>query len=126
MTEVGSNQSSAAAASPGGGAAKAKVTIDGKDQNVNGTVACTAMGGNVNIAIGDATTGIGAVLTDASPPGVKSVGLGHVNGVTLGYTPGTGQGNASATKNASSYKISRTRTRGNIANPIQTRKTLCD
>jgi lipoprotein LpqH len=110
------SQSSAAA---GGGASKAKVTIDGKDQNVSGTVACTSLGGNVNIAIGEAATGIGAVLTDASPPGVKSVGLGNVNGVTLGYTPGTGQGNASATKNGTSYKISGTATGVDMANPMQ-------
>jgi ipoprotein LpqH len=110
------NQSSAAA---GGGASKAKVTIDGKDQNVSGTVACTSLGGNVNIAIGEATTGIGAVLTDASPPEVKSIGLGNVNGVTLGYTPGTGQGNASATKNGSSYTISGTATGVDMANPMQ-------
>jgi lipoprotein LpqH len=115
----GSSPSQSAAAAGPGGAAKAKVSIDGKDQNVNGTVACTAMGGNVNIAIGDATTGIGAVLTDASPPGVKSVGLGNVNGVTLGYTPGTGQGNASATKDGSSYKISGTATGVDMANPMQ-------
>jgi ipoprotein LpqH len=113
-----SSQGSAAAAAPGA-ASKPKVTIDGKDQNVNGTVACTALGGNINIAIGEATTGIGAVLTDASPPGVKSVGLGNVNGVTLGYTPGTGQGNASATKNGSSYKISGTATGVDMSNPMQ-------
>jgi lipoprotein LpqH len=117
--EASSNQSSVAAASPGGGAAKAKVTIDGKDQNVNGMVACTAMGSNVNIAIGDAATGIGAVLTDANPPGVKSVGLGNVNGVTLGYTSGTGQGNANATKNGSGYKISGTATGIDMSNPMQ-------
>ena len=34
---------------------KAKVSIDGQDQNVEGTVVCTAMGGNVQIAIGNAT-----------------------------------------------------------------------
>jgi ipoprotein LpqH len=114
-----SDHSTAASATPGGGASKAKVTIDGKDQNVSGTVACTALGGNVNIAIGEAATGIGAVLTDASPPGVKSVGLGNVNGVTLGYTPGTGQGNASATKDGSTYKISGTATGVDMANPMQ-------
>jgi ipoprotein LpqH len=110
---------SSSQSTPSGGASKTKVTIDGKDQNVNGTVACTALGGNVNIAIGDATTGIGAVLTNASPPGVKSVGLGNVNGVALGYTPGTGQGNASATKNGSSYKISGTATGVDMSNPMQ-------
>ena len=62
---------------------------------------------------------IGVVLTDASPPSVKSVGLGNVNGVTLGYTPGTGQGNATATKDGSKYKISGTATGVDMANPMQ-------
>ena len=34
-----------------------------------GTVVCSAMGGNMNIAIGDAATGIAAVVSeDGSPP----------------------------------------------------------
>lgn len=103
----------------GGGAANAKVTIDGKDQNVTGSVVCSTAGGNVNIAIGGAATGIAAVLTDASPPEVKSVGLGNVNGVTLGYTSGTGQGKASATKDGNTYKISGTATGVDMANPMQ-------
>nr|AIS72850.1 Ag85ss-gp120ss-HIV 1086c gp120-siinfekl [Cloning vector pSL720] len=74
--------------------------------------------GNVNIAIGGAATGIAAVLTDGNPPEVKSVGLGNVNGVTLGYTSGTGQGNASATKDGSHYKITGTATGVDMANPM--------
>lgn len=101
------------------GSSTAKVVIGGKEQNVQGTVACTTAAGNVNIAIGGAATGIGAVLTDANPPGVKSVGLGNVNGVTLGYTPGTGQGNATATKNGNAYKITGTATGVNMSNPMQ-------
>ncbi|GAB7143487.1 lipoprotein LpqH [Mycobacterium riyadhense] len=101
----------------GGGASGTKVIIDGKDQNVSGSVVCTTAAGNVNIAIGGAATGIAAVLTDANPPEVKSVGLGNVNGVTLGYTSGTGQGNASATKNGNSYKITGTATGVDMANP---------
>lgn len=117
-TGTSSSQSTAAAAGPSG-ASTAKVTIDGKDQNVSGTVACTTAAGTVNIAIGGASTGIGAVLTDANPPAVKSVGLGNVNGVTLGYTPGTGQANASATKNGNGYKITGTATGVDMSNPMQ-------
>jgi len=68
--------------------ANTKVLVDGKDQSVKGTVACTTAAGNLSIAIGGSTsgapTGIGAVLSDANPPVVKSVALGNVNGVTLG------------------------------------------
>ncbi|MBV8862934.1 MAG: lipoprotein LpqH [Mycobacterium sp.] len=114
-----SSPQTSAAPSGSSGSSVAKVVIGGKNQNVQGTVACTTAAGNVNIAIGGAATGIGAVLTDANPPAVKSVGLGNVNGVTLGYTPGTGQGNASATKNGSSYKITGTATGINMSNPTQ-------
>ncbi len=119
-TTGGSGTSTGTSASAtAGGAAGTKVIIDGKDQNVTGSVVCTTAGGNVNIAIGGAATGIAAVLTDANPPEVKSVGLGNVNGVTLGYTPGTGQGKASATKDGNSYKITGTATGIDMANPTQ-------
>lgn len=100
-----------------------KVVVDGKDQTVQGSVACTTAAGNVSIAIGGATagasgapTGIGAVLTDANPPVVKSVALGNVNGVTLGV--GGTSGNANATKDGSSYKISGTASGADMSNPI--------
>jgi len=111
--------SSTSASVSAGGAAGTKVTIDGKDQNVTGSVVCSNAGGTINIAIGGAATGIAAVLSDGNPPQVKSVALGNVNGVTLGYTPGAGQGNASATKNGTSYKITGSATGIDMANPMQ-------
>ncbi|CAJ1501904.1 lipoprotein LpqH [[Mycobacterium] holstebronense] len=114
-----SSSESSASVSVGGAAAATKVTIDGQDQNVTGTTVCTTMAGDVNIAIGGAATGIAAVLTDANPPEVKSVGLGNVNGVTLAYTAGTGQGDAKATKDGNEYKISGTATGIDTANPMQ-------
>ena len=106
---------SATAAPSGGGT---KVSIDGQDQNVQGTVVCSAMGGNMNIAIGDAATGIAAVLSSDGAT-VQSVGLGNVNGVTLGYQSGTGQGEAKATKDGKTYKITGTATGIDMANPMQ-------
>jgi lipoprotein LpqH len=112
---AGTASASATAAPSGGGT---KVTIDGNDQTVSGTVVCSSMGGNMNIAIGEAATGIAAVLgSDGST--VQSVGLGNVNGVTLGYQQGTGQGDAKAEKNGNSYKISGTATGIDMANPMQ-------
>ena len=98
---------------------KSTVTIDGQDQQVSGTVVCTSMGGNMNIAIGDAATGIAAVVSEGDEPTVQSVGLGNVNGVTLGYQSGTGQGEAKAEKDGSTYKISGTATGVDMANPLQ-------
>ena len=100
------------------GAGETKVTIDGQDQQVSGTVVCTAMGGNMNIAIGDAATGIAAVVSEDGAT-VQSVGLGNVNGVTLGYTSGTGQGEAKAEKDGNNWKISGTATGIDMANPMQ-------
>lgn len=107
--------SAEATSAPGG----AKVIIDGQEQAIQGTVGCTTMGGNVNIAIGQATTGIGAVVTQADPPAVQSVGLGNVNGVTLGFQQGTGQGNAEVEKDDNTYTIKGNATGIDMANPLQ-------
>ena len=110
-----SGETSSAASAQG----KTTVTIDGKDQQVTGTVVCSSMGGNENIAIGDAATGIAAVISSGDSPTVQSVGLGNVNGVTLGYQSGTGQGEAKAEKDGKTYKISGTATGVDMANPLQ-------
>ena len=112
---TGAETASATAAPSGGGT---KVTIDGQDQNVSGTVVCSSMGGNMNIAIGEATAGIAAVLSSDGST-VQSVALGNVNGVTLGYQSGTGQGEAKATKDGNNYKISGSATGIDMANPMQ-------
>jgi ipoprotein LpqH len=112
---TGAGTASATAAPSGGGT---KVSIDGQDQNVSGTVVCSAMGGNMNIAIGGAATGIAAVVSEDGS-NVTSVGLGNVNGVTLGYTSGTGQGDAKATKDGNNGTISGTATGIDMANPMQ-------
>jgi lipoprotein LpqH len=124
-TSAKTSSSTAATTSAAGGpsatagASTAKVTIDGQPQNINGQVVCATAGGNLNIAIGEATTGIAAVLSaDAST--VQSVGLGNVNGVTLGYTAGVpGGANATASKDGNTYKISGTATGVDMANPMQ-------
>jgi ipoprotein LpqH len=100
-------------------AGTATLSIDGAAQNVDGTVVCTNMGGNIQIAIGNATGGLGAQLSDADPPQVKQVGLGNVNGVVLGYTTGVPGGEASATKDGSTYNISGKATGVDVANPMQ-------
>lgn len=110
-----SGETSSAASASG----KSTVTIDGKDQAVQGTVVCSTMGGNVNIAIGDATTGIGAVVSSGDSPTVHSVGLGNVNGVTLGFQENAGQGEAKAEKDGNTYKISGTAIGMDMANPMQ-------
>jgi lipoprotein LpqH len=104
------------APAPGG----SKVIIDGQTQNVAGQVSCTQVNGNLSIGIGDPTTGIGAVVTNADPPVVQAVGLGNLTGVTLGYSAGAqNQGNAQATKSGNSYTIKGTATGINSADQQQ-------
>lgn len=110
-----SGETSQAAAAEG----KSTVTIDGADQEVKGTIVCSDMGGNTNIAIGDATMGIGAVITTGDEPTLVSVGLGNVNGVTLGYQSGVGSNDGKVEKDDKTYKISGTATGVDMANPMQ-------
>ena len=83
-SESSSNNAPAAggtsAPAPGG----SKVIIDGQTQNVAGQVSCTQVNGNLSIGIGDPTTGIGAVVTNADPPVVQAVGLGNLTGRDTG------------------------------------------
>ena len=103
-----------ASAAPG----TAKVTIDGQVNDIQGQVVCATNGGNFNIAIGGATTGIAVVMAeDASK--VTSVGLGNVNGVALAFQEGAPGATASATKDGKAYRISGTATGVDMSNPLQ-------
>jgi ipoprotein LpqH len=108
--------SGTSAPAPGG----SKVIIDGQTQTVAGQVSCTQVNGNLSIGIGDPTTGIGAVVTNADPPVVQAVGLGNLTGVTLGYSAGAqNQASAQATKSGNSYTIKGTATGINSADQQQ-------
>jgi lipoprotein LpqH len=111
-----SSSSSSAQASAGG----TKVTIDGQPKDVGGSVVCATVGGNVNVAIGEAMTGIAAVLSDGDSPAVTSVALGNVNGITLAV--GAGQGDATAEKDGKNYKITGNAVGIDMANPMQPTK----
>lgn len=109
-SNISTGSSSTSGTSAGSAAAgDTTVLVDGQKQNVAGQVTCTAAGANTNVGIGDPSTGVGAVVSNDSPPVVHSVGIGSVNGVTLGYSDAaSGQGNAAATQSGKSYKITGT------------------
>jgi lipoprotein LpqH len=115
-SESSSAASSSASASSAPSGSGTKVTIDGQDQNVAGTVVCAAVGGNQSISIGDAGTGIAVLMSEGDSPTVTSVGLGNVNGVTLAVGPGAGD--ATATKDGKSYTIKGNATGIDMANPM--------
>jgi ipoprotein LpqH len=112
----GASSSASASASASSGAGTTKVTIDGQDQNVSGTVVCAEMGGNVDIAVGQGTTGLAAVVSSGDSPTATSVALGNVNGVTLAVGPGAGD--AKVEKDGKTYKISGNATGIDMANPM--------
>ncbi len=124
---VGCSQNKSTPGSAPAGSAPAgppKVIVDGQNQNVTGQVSCTQVSGNLSISVGDPTNGVGAVLTNADPPAVQSVGLGSVNGVTLGFAaaaPNPG-GNAQATKSNNTYTIKGTATGLDASNSQQVTK----
>jgi lipoprotein LpqH len=112
--------SSSSSAAPAA-AAGPQVIVDGQKQNVTGQVTCTVAGDNTNIGIGDASSGVGAVVSNANPPIVHSVGLGNVNNVALGFSdaaPGQG-GDAGAAQDGKSYAIKGNATGVDMSNPQQ-------
>ena len=98
-----------------------QMIVDGKNQNVSGPVTCTPAGDNINIGIGDAANGVGAVVSNGNPPIVHAVGLGSVNGVTLGYSDAAqGQGgDAGAAVSGKYYQIKGTASGSDMSNPQQ-------
>jgi lipoprotein LpqH len=114
------NKSSTGASSSAAAPAGNKVIIDGQAQNATGPISCTQVNGNLSIGIGDPSTGVGAVVTNADPPVVQAVGLGNLTGATLGYSAGApNQGSVQATKSGNSYTIKGTATGVDAANPQQ-------
>jgi lipoprotein LpqH len=117
LTACGSDDSS----SSGSTDAEASVTVDGKELELSDkTVGCTDTAGKVTIGIGSGSgSGIGVVLTSGDSPEVESVGLGSLDGVTLGYQKGAGQGSAEVTKDGDTYTVSGEASGIDLANPTQ-------
>ena len=77
-----SNTGASSSSAPAG----PQVIVDGQNQTVSGQITCTQAGANTTIGIGDPTAGVGAVVSNDNPPIVHSVGLGSVNGISLGFS----------------------------------------
>ena len=116
-----SNKSNTGASSAAPSATGTQVTVDGQNQNVSGQVTCNSANGVTTIGIGDATAGLGAVVSNDNPPIVHSVGLGSVNGVTLGFSDAAPNqaNNAGAAVNGKSYAIKGTASGTDMSNPNQ-------
>lgn len=106
-----------------GGAAEmnssAKVVVDGKEKNVEGAIACSTASGQVSIGMGSGMQAIAVVLSEDDSPKVTSVGLGNIDGVTLGFADGAPGGKATATKDGKKYTVTGTAAGVDAANPMQ-------
>ncbi len=115
------NKSNTGSSSSAPAAAGTQVIVDGQNQNVTGQVTCNSANGVTTIGIGDASAGLGAVVSNDNPPIVHSVGLGNVNGVALGFSdaaPNQGS-NAGAAVNGKTYAIKGTATGTDMSDPNQ-------
>ncbi|MDR3664715.1 MAG: lipoprotein LpqH [Mycobacterium sp.] len=118
-TKSGTNSSGSSSAASSAAPPGPQLSVDGQQQNVTGAVTCNTANNTVTIGVGDASTGVGAVLSTDNPPIVHAVGLGTVNGVALGFSdaaPGQGS-NAGAAVSGKSYTIKGTASGTDMSNP---------
>jgi lipoprotein LpqH len=85
---------------------------------VRGDVFCSAYGGKMNINIGPMGNPVGVILPEGDSR-VSSVTLGTVDGIMLGFLDGAANGNAAATKDGKSYRITGTAAGFDPANPLE-------
>ncbi|GAB09426.1 hypothetical protein GOARA_036_01580 [Gordonia araii NBRC 100433] len=104
----------------------ASIKVDGKELNLaDKTVGCVTGDGRVNIGVGSEAgkSAIAAVVTEGDNPQVISVGLGAIDGVTLGFVQGIpGGGSATVKKVLKTYTITGEATGINMSNPLQPSK----
>ncbi|MED5814431.1 lipoprotein LpqH [Mycolicibacterium sp. 050232] len=100
------------------GSGTARVTIDGKEHQLEGSVVCATVAGNVSVNIGQGMSGVSATLSEGDQPTVSALALGNIDGVSLGYTPGVPGGSAEATKDGNKYTIKGNATGVDGMNPV--------
>lgn len=114
-----SNKACNGGACASGGQGTAKVTVDGKDQSVSGKIVCGTQGNTVTIGVGDTTAQnyVSAQVTTDNPPKVNVVSLGKGSGQQP-LTVGPGMGDATATKDGNTYKITGHAGAVDMSNPM--------
>ncbi|MBU9767084.1 hypothetical protein FR943_25025 [Mycobacterium sp. TNTM28] len=100
------------------GSGTARVTIDGKEHQLEGSVVCATVAGNVSVNVGQGMSGVSATLSEGDQPTVTALALGNIDGVSLGYTPGVPGGSAEVTKDGNKYTIKGNATGVDGMNPV--------
>jgi ipoprotein LpqH len=119
-TESPSSSTSGSASAPPSGTAPAgtRVSVDGKDQKVDGAITCTTEGEHFKIKVGSKAR---VSLTTATPPTVSSVGIDDVDGADLTYKnkDKDKQGDAAVTVDGKTYKVTGHATGFDITDPFE-------
>lgn len=85
----------------------AQVIVNG-DTGPAGPVSCTSDDGLTTISIGDSSLGVSVIVTDDAMPAVRSVTIGDVGGVALGFATGTTAQAPNAYRNGGTVIVSGT------------------
>lgn len=84
---------------------RAQVIVNG-DTGPTGPVSCSTDDGLTTISIGDSSLGVSVIVTDDDVPAVRSVSIGDVGGVALGFAVGTASEAPTADRNGATVIVS--------------------
>jgi hypothetical protein len=97
-------------------AGTAQVTVNGQDAGTTEAVRCNATGSITSITTGDQTSGVTAMISNASGLTAQSVGIHDLGGFTGSYNAGLGD-KAKVTMTGRTYDIAGTADGFHTANP---------
>ncbi len=84
---------------------RAQVIVNG-DTGPTGPVVCSTDDGLTTISVGESSLGVTVVVTDDDMPAVRSVSIGDVGGVALGFAVGTASQAPTAYRNGATVIVS--------------------
>ncbi len=97
----------------------AQVIVNG-DPGPTGPVDCSADDGLITISVGESSLGVSVVVTDDEQPEVRSVSIGDVGGVALGFAVGAANSTVpTARRNGDTVIVSGTGAGTDSANPAR-------
>ncbi|MGU3502656.1 lipoprotein LpqH [Mycobacterium sp. C31M] len=98
---------------------RAQIIVNG-DAGPTGPVACSTAAGLTTISIGDGSLGVTVIVTDDDPPAVRSVSIGDVGGVALGFAVGAAGKAPTALRNGTTLIVTGSGSGTDSADPART------
>lgn len=97
---------------------RAQVIVNG-DLGPTGPVVCSSDDGLITISIGDSSLGVTVVVTDDDMPAVRSVSVGDVGDVALGFAVGAAGPTPTASRNGATVVVSGSASGTDSADPAR-------